>query len=470
MRMTKEHLKFTILVAVVTLLSGFLLFAQVRFSVPFFARLSIANSGPLSCTAGDVLLVVAPHCDDEVFGAGGFIYDAVKQGATVYVVVVTNGEAFRLLVSRPSRAPLLGDRRQRETLEALEVLGVPKDHVFFLGYPDRGLELLFYEHWLPDIPYFSRLTRREFTPDTSFRPGSPYCGKSVVADLEEILRMVRPTLVLTASPFDTHPDHRAVYNFTMYALERLRYEDPFFENTRVFWYLVHWNLWPHGSLTGPGVKLLPPRELLVPTIRWQYYFLEKDTVFAKMRAVRKYRSQSAGGYPLSFVRANELFVEARKARIPTLFEGITVDGRWDDWDGPNIAFSSPEVRIRQNGARKTSPPFFLAMAKDAEYLYLAVHHLFSREVTYRFHFLPVVPLQGGETVVDVEVGTEGRKVIVIPSEDESPGTLRYVLGCDGLEVAVPLALLHHAATVFFRMEVLEGKRVLAETIWKVLTF
>jgi len=471
MRMTKGHLKFTILVAVVAVLSGFLLFAQVRSSAPFFTRLSLANSGPLSCTAGDVLLVVAPHCDDEVFGAGGFIYDAVKQGARVYVVVVTNGEAFRLLVSRPNRAPLLGDRRQRETLEALEVLGVPRDHVFFLGYPDRGLELLWYEHWLPDIPYFSRLTRREFTPDTSFRPESPYCGKSVVADLEEILRMVRPTLVLTASPFDTHPDHRAVYNFTMYALERLRYKDPFFENTRVFWYLVHWNLWPHGSLTGPGVKLIPPRELLVPTIQWQYYFLGKDTVFAKMRAVRKYRSQSAGGYPLSFVRANELFVEARKARIPTLFEGITVDGRWDDWGGPNIAFSSPEVRIiRQNGARKTSSPFFLAMAKDAECLYLAVHRLSSKKVTYRFHFLPVTPLGSEETYVDVEVGTGGRKVIVIPSEDKPPGALQYALGDDGLEVAVPLELLHHAATVFFRMEVLEGKRILAETIWKVLTF
>ncbi|WP_438313747.1 PIG-L deacetylase family protein [Candidatus Caldatribacterium sp. SIUC1] len=468
--MTKRHLKFAILVVVVAVLSGFLLFAQVRSSIPFFARLSVANSSPLSCTAEDVLLVVAPHCDDEVFGAGGFIYDAVKQGAKVYVVVVTNGEAFRLLVSRPSRALLLGDRRQRETLEALGVLGIPKDRVFFLGYPDRGLELLWYEHWLPGIPYFSCLTRREFTPDTSFRPGSPYCGKSVVADLEEILRTVRPTLVLTASPFDTHPDHRAVYNFTMYALERLRYEDPFFENTRVFWFLVHWNLWPHGSLTGPGVKLIPPRELLVPTIQWQYYFLGKDTVFAKMWAVRKYRSQSAGGYPLSFIRANELFVEARKAKMPTLFEGITVDGRWDDWGGPNIAFSSPEVRIRQNGARRTSSPFFLAMAKDAECLYLAVHRLSSKKVTYRFHFLPVTPLGSEETYVDVEVGTGGRKTIVIPSEDEFPGALQYALGDDGLEVAVPLELLHHAATVFFRMEVLEGKRILAETIWKVLTF
>lgn len=467
MTVRRHNVRFAILVIVVALLSGYLVQAQIRFSVSFFARSAGETSSSLECTEDDVLLVIAPHCDDEVFGAGGFIYEALKKGAKVYVVVVTNGDAFRLLIHRPSRALNLGLRRQKETLEALGVLGVPKDHIFFLGYPDRGLELLFYEHWSPTVPYFSRFTRVEFTPMASFRPGNPYCGASVASDLEEIFRFVRPTIVLTSSPFDTHPDHRAVYNFTVYTLERLRYEDPFFENTRVFWYLVHWNLWPHGSMTGAGVKLLPPRELLVPTIRWQYYLLSKDAIFAKTRAVRKYRSQSAGGYPLSFVRANELFVEARRVKIPTLEGNITIDGWWNDWSGPNVTFVPPEVRVRRNGMRNGHSPF-LTVAKDARNLYLGVHSPW-KEAVYRFHFFPIVPFGGQERYVDVFSSEEVRKTVVLPLRGEGE-VITYALGGDGLEVAVPLGFFHDAPTILFKMEILVRGRVFAETIWKVFTF
>lgn len=470
MRISRHALRFAILVSVVAALSGFLVYAQVRFSSPFFARLSLESLSPLECTENDVLLVIAPHCDDEVFGAGGFIYDAVKKGAQVYVVVMTNGDAFHLFFIRPSRATVLGDRRQRETLEALGILGIPEEHVFFLGYPDRGLEFLWYEHWSPDIPYLSRFTRREVTPLTSFKPGNPYCGESVAANLEEILSFVRPTIVLTASPFDTHPDHRATYNFTMYALERLRYQDPFFEDTRVFWYLVHWSFWPHGSVTGATVKLLPPRELLVPTIRWQYYFLERDTIFAKTRAVRKYRSQSAGGYPLSFVRANELFVEARGVKIPTLEGEVVIDGCWSDWEGPSVTLVFPEAKVRGNGIRRSSKSLFLAMARDAEHLYLAVQAPLPERVVYHFHFLPLTPLPEAGVHLNMTVETSGRKVVTIPAEDEEFPGVRYALGKEGLEIVIPLHFLRHAPAVFFRMEAQVKEKVLAETVWKIVTF
>lgn len=466
--MSRRDVRFAVLVVFVAILSGYLVQAQIRFSAPFFAR-SGGDLSPLACTENDVLLVVAPHCDDEVFGAGGFIYEALKRGTQVYVVVVTNGDAFRLLVRRPSRALSLGSRRQKETREALEVLGVPQDHVFFLGYPDRGLEPLFHEHWSPDVPYLSRFTGIEVTPSASFRPGSPYCGANVAADLEDIFRALRPTIILTSSPFDTHPDHRATYNFTMYALERLRYEDPFFERTRVFWYLVHWNLWPHGSMTGAGVKLVPPRELLVPTIRWEYYFLSRDAIFAKMQAVRKYRSQSAGGYPLSFVRANELFVEARRVKIPTLDESITVDGWWGDWKGPSISFSSPEVRIRRNGVKNLGSPL-LSLARDTQYLYLRVQPISRERALYRFHFLPVVSFSGQEFSVDVSPEAGAWRTVTVPFPGGEDGVISQALGRDGLEVAVPLSFLHHAPTVFFKMEVLVRGRTIAETIWKILTF
>lgn len=471
MKVKLRILRLTVLVGVVAVLSAFLVNAQVRFSLPRFSQLVFENPSSLGCTENDTILVIAPHCDDEVFGAGGFIYDALKKGARVYVVVMTNGEAFRLLFSRSSRAVELGYRRQMETLEALRVLGIPKENVFFLGYPDRGLALLWHEYWSKDTPYLSRLTQRaENFYVTSFRIGNPYCGESVVGDLEEILLLVRPTIILTASPFDTHPDHWATFNFTMYAIERLRLQDPFFGNTLVFWYLVHWHFWPHGSMTGKGVKLIPPRELLVPTVRWQFYFLSKDTIFAKDRAVRKYRSQSGGGYPLSFVRANELFVEAHSSKIPTLLREVALDGRFDDWEGGTLLFSSPEVRGSMARRPSKFPP--LAVARDSENLYFALPSLPFESVTYTFHLYPITSLQDEETYLDVVVESASRKTITVsPSASRgSPLDVEYVFGRDGVEVAVPLGLIHRAPTVFFKMEVSLKKRIVLETVWKVLSF
>ena len=42
---------------------------------------------------GSPVLVLAPHPDDEVFGCGGALVQAAKNGIPVRVVVLTDGEA-----------------------------------------------------------------------------------------------------------------------------------------------------------------------------------------------------------------------------------------------------------------------------------------------------------------------------------------------------------------------------------------
>lgn len=41
------------------------------------------------------LLVLAPHCDDEVVAAGGLIQAALREGMDVHVVIATAGDAYR---------------------------------------------------------------------------------------------------------------------------------------------------------------------------------------------------------------------------------------------------------------------------------------------------------------------------------------------------------------------------------------
>jgi len=67
----------------------------------------------LSC---DTLLVVSPHPDDEVLGAGGLIRAAAQEGRDVTVLSVTDGEA-----AHPGW-PLLGQVRCRELNDALRAL------------------------------------------------------------------------------------------------------------------------------------------------------------------------------------------------------------------------------------------------------------------------------------------------------------------------------------------------------------
>ncbi len=77
-------------------------------------------------------VVVAPHPDDEVFGAGATMFELCRAGWDVTVVVVSDGDK-----SHPG-AEGLGGQRRVESSQATAWLGV-KRPVQFLGFPDGDL-------------------------------------------------------------------------------------------------------------------------------------------------------------------------------------------------------------------------------------------------------------------------------------------------------------------------------------------
>jgi LmbE family N-acetylglucosaminyl deacetylase/SAM-dependent methyltransferase len=91
-------------------------------------------AGPRS---DDRLLVVSAHPDDETLGAGGLIANAARVGASVTVVVATDGEASH--PQSTTRTPeQLAVVRRVEVLAAVSVLA-PDAEVRFLGRPDGAL-------------------------------------------------------------------------------------------------------------------------------------------------------------------------------------------------------------------------------------------------------------------------------------------------------------------------------------------
>jgi LmbE family N-acetylglucosaminyl deacetylase len=120
------------------------------------------------------LLVLAPHPDDEVLGCGGLIASTLQAGAAVTVVVASDGAQA-------------GDAavRQAESRAAAVVLaaGGQGPQLRFWGLPDRGL----LDH------------------------------TGLVPRLQHLLSSCGADGVLLPSPFEVHPDHRALSLATLQA-------------------------------------------------------------------------------------------------------------------------------------------------------------------------------------------------------------------------------------------------------------
>jgi LmbE family N-acetylglucosaminyl deacetylase len=124
------------------------------------------------------VLVAAPHMDDEVLACGGLIA-LLRDSSRVHVVFATDG--------RRSPAPLvpvldsvagdLYELRRRESMAAAAILGIPDDHLHFLGLPE------------------AELARHE-----------PALQRS----LSDLIARVEPDAILMPFRYDRHPDHLAV--------------------------------------------------------------------------------------------------------------------------------------------------------------------------------------------------------------------------------------------------------------------
>ena len=104
-------------------------------------------SGELVFTAAHRVLVLAPHPDDETLATGELLQRALAAGASVRVVIATDGDnnpwpqrwlERRWTIDAPARVRW-GQRRREESLRALDVLGVPRSAVHHLGWTDGSL-------------------------------------------------------------------------------------------------------------------------------------------------------------------------------------------------------------------------------------------------------------------------------------------------------------------------------------------
>lgn len=157
------------------------------------------------------VMVIVPHEDDDLLISGQVLPPMYKNGADVRVVFATNGD------KRVSAYT-----RQSEACNALEKLGIPREKVIFLGYPD-GTQLYvgkkafsFSSGW--DHTYAGKGFKDYHF--VRFGTHAQYTAENMVDDIESVVLEYRPDYIL-AIDFDTHTDHRGVSISFEKAMERI---------------------------------------------------------------------------------------------------------------------------------------------------------------------------------------------------------------------------------------------------------
>lgn len=187
--------------AALALLGGF---AAWRLSLPATAY-KTPETEPKVFFAGQRVLAVVPHEDDDANLLTGVLEEYTAAGSEVYVVFVSTGDAAGR-----------GEERVYEAVRSLALSGVPEENVIFLGYgdsiPDDGIHIY---NAAPNAvtPSLSGRTETHAAPNhEAYREGTPYTHENLLADLRGVIEEIRPGVIF-CTDYDGNIDHRAVSLF-----------------------------------------------------------------------------------------------------------------------------------------------------------------------------------------------------------------------------------------------------------------
>jgi LmbE family N-acetylglucosaminyl deacetylase len=268
------------------------------------------------------LLVVAPHPDDEVLGAGGLMQRVHDGGGDIRVVYLTDGEGYPegVALEEHGKTPTTGNfrdygrRREREAKTALAALNLGDYTLTFLNFPDGGLAKLMRSYWSERrVAYRSPYTRRDRPPVSNVLvPSTEYRGEDLTQELAQIVGDFRPTMIVVPREEDQHADHCAAWFFVADALTDVRRVHPDY-SADVINYIVHWYSWPFED---DNPRLEAPR-LRGGISGWMTLPLTPAQANAKHVALRRYQTQMhvMRWFLDGFARTNEVFSRPASASV-----------------------------------------------------------------------------------------------------------------------------------------------------------
>jgi len=216
-----------------------------------------------AASAGQKVLFISPHADDESIAAGGYIAQSVINGADVTIIMVTDSNAQGREATRYA-----------EFKKATGVLGVPESNLVFISFPDSKLDSI--------------------------------NQTALLAELQPQIAKYNPDIIIYPSSHDYNSDHRAIGR----AIESILKT----ESTPItaYNYLVHYKLdYPKPRGLAPADYIMPPDHLVRAEKEWRSFGLSPSIESCKEKAIYIYQSQihnpELSGLMKGNIRKNEIF-------------------------------------------------------------------------------------------------------------------------------------------------------------------
>lgn len=320
------------------------------------------------------VMVIVPHEYDDLLISGQVLPPMYKNGADVRVVFATNGD------KRVSAYT-----RQSEACNALEKLGIPREKVIFLGYPD-GTQLYvgkkafsFSSGW--DHTYAGK-GFKDYHFDR-FGTHAKYTAENMVDDIESVVLEYRPDYIL-AIDFDTHTDHRGVSISFEKAMERiLKKESGYTPKVfKCFGYSLAWKSKPDFYALNIKSTVMqdreknndPSYETDVPQYRWNNRIrlpIDKKSLShsilrcSEYKALSEHLSQYAYCYSERIINGDSVYWNRRTDSLTynadisvssgdaSLLNDFRLIGVGNRTAGPNVKLENCVSRFNKNDAQKT---------------------------------------------------------------------------------------------------------------------
>jgi len=147
------------------------------------------------------VMLIVPHEDDDLNVLGGVTEEYVRYGSEVFVVFMTNGDYH-----------CAGEVRLAEAIGLYRYLGIPEDHIIFLGYGDqmRTENYHIYNAPLDEVFTSSAGKSTTYALDTHppFRSEHLYTLRNLMRDMRDVILEIEPEIIYCVD-YDRHWDHKA---------------------------------------------------------------------------------------------------------------------------------------------------------------------------------------------------------------------------------------------------------------------
>jgi len=418
------------------------------------------------------VIVFAPHCDDETLGCAEFIKKTIKNGGQVKVVFITNGDGFKNAIQidylkvNPKANDYIkfGYTRQQESITALEKLGVSRDNIIFLGYPDGGILALWNAYWDNSKPYISDYTNMGKTPyNNSFTKGVSYTGENIISDFTKIIDAYKPTYLVMPHPNDRHPDHYSTNAFLKYTLKKMNYKPE-----KELLYLVHRGDWPTPMRQRLNMYLVPPLKLINTGTTWYALNLDADDIQEKISTIKLYKTQTkALGLLMSaFVRKNEMFGEYDDLKLPSnrlLDNNIKADGS-------NLAIIDPlkdSLTLELNKDADISQIHVELSDTNNLHLFLVINSNIDTDITYNLNL--ILFNKGNEKKLNIEQLNGKIKATYISKDSimDLKGVTSAVKGKE-IHLVIPKTVTGDYESIFMNGTTFTGNKSIDKTAWRMI--